>query len=204
MSSPSCDIAVRYLGLIDYQKCFDKMRDEHKNLITEQIWVCEHYATYTTGRQKTHQHILTPLPAPLIATDRGGKITYHGPGQMVFYFLLDLKKRHLGVKKLVSIIEQSALRLLEELGIKGHLIAKAPGIYIANKKVASLGLTVRKYKSYHGIAINFDTDLSYFDAINPCGYQDLKMTNIADYNNKINKDQLNKLYLKYFLYNINL
>lgn len=147
---------------------------------TDEIWLVEHPPVYTQGQAGKPEHLLVPNDIPLVQTDRGGQITYHGPGQLVAYPLLNLKRRKLGVRDLVTLLEQSVIELLAEYGLESAARPDAPGVYVAQRKVASLGLRVRKGCSYHGVSINVDMDLSPFTNINPCGYAGLAMTQLRD------------------------
>ena len=151
---------------------------------SDQIWCVEHPAAFTQGRHGKAEHIINPHDIPVVQTDRGGQVTYHGPGQAVIYFLMDLKRSNTGIKYLVCKIEKSVIKLLESYGLKAHLIENAPGVYIDNKKIASLGLRVKHGKTYHGLSLNVDMDLTPFSYINPCGYQGLQMCQLADFMDK--------------------
>lgn len=173
----------RSLGLSDYCSTWQAMRDFTDTRTpdtTDEIWLVEHPPVYTQGQAGKPEHLLVPNDIPLVQTDRGGQITYHGPGQLVAYPLLNLKRRKLGVRDLVTLLEQSVIELLAEYGLESAARPDAPGVYVAQRKVASLGLRVRKGCSYHGVSINVDMDLSPFANINPCGYAGLAMTQLRD------------------------
>ncbi|MFT5082051.1 MAG: lipoyl(octanoyl) transferase [Lentisphaeria bacterium] len=146
----------------------------------DELWLVEHPAVYTQGQAGKAEHILVPNTIPLVQSDRGGQVTYHGPGQLVAYPLVDLKRMKLGVRELVNKIEHSVVVFLRSFGLDGSPKADAPGVYVAGKKIASLGLRVRKSCSYHGVAININADLAPFTNINPCGYEGLEMVNLVD------------------------
>jgi lipoyl(octanoyl) transferase len=146
----------------------------------DNIWFLEHLPVFTQGQAGKPEHILKTTDIPIVQSDRGGQVTYHGPGQLIIYFLLDLKRRNLSVKTLTDLLQQSGIDLLKQYGIKGHTQTGAPGIYVDGAKILSLGLRIRKGCSYHGIALNVNMDLTPFDYINPCGMQQLKMTQISD------------------------
>ena len=175
-------IVVRQLGLQAYKpiwqamKNFTQGRDHHS---ADEIWLLQHYPVFTQGQAGKAEHILNLGDIPLVQTDRGGKITYHGPGQLIVYLMLDLKRLGLGPKKVVTLIEDSIRACLQQLSIQSHLIHGAPGVFVQQKKIASLGLRVRKGCSFHGLSLNVDMDLEPFSRINPCGYQGLQMCQIA-------------------------
>ena len=175
---------IRDLGIQEYGKVFNEMKNftiHRKPDTTDEIWLLEHFPVYTQGQAGKAEHIIAPLDIPVVQSDRGGQITYHGPGQLVVYFLLDCQKNHLGIKQLVTGIEQLTLELLSQFAIPAHTICKAPGVYVDNKKIASLGLRLKNNSSYHGLAINVNMDLSPFKNINPCGFAKMPMTQISDY-----------------------
>ena len=160
---------------------------------SDEIWFLEHEKVFTLGTAANKEHLLSPKDIPVIESDRGGEVTYHGPGQLVIYFLLDVKKLNFGPKKLVSTIQEFVKDLLADLSIDCNFIVGAPGVYVDKKKIASIGLRISKGKSYHGISINFDMDLSPFKQINPCGYEGLEVTQIKDLNESVSKLQLEKM-----------
>lgn len=146
----------------------------------DELWLLEHPPVFTTGRNAKAEHLLDPGPIPVVPVDRGGQVTYHGPGQVMAYLLLDLRRRGHGVRWLVSGMEQAVIRLLASAGIEAEARSDAPGVYVGGAKVASLGLRVRRGCSYHGLALNVDMDLAPFARINPCGFRDLPVTRLAD------------------------
>jgi lipoyl(octanoyl) transferase len=177
------DIVVRHLGLQDYQAIWHDMQafTQQRTLDTpDEIWLLEHRPVYTLGLNGKHEHLLDPKDIPVIQCDRGGQVTYQGPGQLVAYLLLDLKRRNLGVKQLVNIMEQAVIDLLAELDIQGERRDKAPGIYVGGAKIAALGLRIRRGCSYHGLSLNINMDLEPFTRINPCGYPDLAASQLGD------------------------
>jgi len=172
------------LGRLDYEICLSAMQQftQNRSADTEdELWMLEHYPIYTQGVAGKPQH-LSPLPQiPVVQSDRGGQITYHGPGQLIVYTLLDLDRLNITIRELVTALESACIALLlHECGIDAYARRDAPGIYIDDKKIASLGLRVKKSRSYHGIAINLDMDLSPFDIINPCGLAGMQMTQVSD------------------------
>ena len=175
-------VTVRRLGLQDYEPIWQAMRyiAEHPGPTRgDEIWVLSHKPVYTLGQAGKAHHILNAGRIPVLKVDRGGQVTYHGPGQLVVYLLLDLRKRHLGARRLVDLIEAALLETLDSYGIRGQLRKGAPGIYVEDAKIAALGLRIRKGRSYHGLSLNVNMDLSPFQGINPCGYQGLAVTQMA-------------------------
>ncbi len=171
------DIIVRHLGLRDYEPVWHEMQkftEQRGENTADEIWLLEHPPVFTLGLNGKREHILDAGNIPVIQCDRGGQATYHGPGQLIVYFLLDLKRRNLGVKKLVNKIEQAVIDLLADSGIESQRRDKAPGIYVNESKIAALGLRVRRGCSYHGLSLNIDMDLEPFTRINPCGFANLK------------------------------
>jgi lipoyl(octanoyl) transferase len=146
----------------------------------DEIWVLQHEPVFTQGQTGKPEHILADIGIPVVQTDRGGQVTYHGPGQLVVYFLLDVRRRGLGARHLVDLIEQSVVQLLAESGIAASLRKGAPGVYVDDRKIAALGLRIRRGSSYHGLSLNIDMDLTPFRAINPCGYAGLEPVQLAD------------------------
>lgn len=174
---------IRRLGLTDYETTWRAMQaftaSRHAET-DDEVWLTEHPPVYTLGLNK--KDVAPPLrhDIPLVMTDRGGKITYHGPGQIVIYLLCDLKRRSLTVRQLVSRMEDAVIGLLNEYGIEAQARANAPGVYVEDKKIASLGLRLRNGCCYHGLSFNVDMDTSPFDAIDPCGYKGLEVTQTRD------------------------
>ncbi len=154
---------------------------ERKATTVDEIWFVQHPAVYTLGLNGKKSHLLNPSDIPVINIDRGGQITFHAPGQLIAYCLINLKQRDYGIQEFVKRLQQSIQILLDEYNISNHLIDKAPGVYTDNKKIAALGLRVKHDCTYHGLSINVDMDLSPFKDINPCGYPDLKVSQLSDY-----------------------
>jgi lipoyl(octanoyl) transferase len=172
---------VRQLGRQPYEPIFDAMKeftDTRDESTVDEVWLVDHDPVFTQGQAGKPEHILLPGNIPVVKVDRGGQITYHGPGQIVGYPMLDIKRKGMGVRNLVTNIENSIVGVLAELGIESAARSDAPGVYVGDTKIASLGLRIRKGKSYHGLALNVDMDLSPFQRINPCGYQGLQMTQV--------------------------
>jgi len=145
----------------------------------DELWLLQHPRVFTQGQAGRAEHVLAPGDIPVIQVDRGGQVTYHGPGQWVVYLLVDVRRRNMGVRSLVTMIEQSIVTLLAEYGIEAVARADAPGVYAGDSKIASLGLRVRRGCSYHGLALNVDMDLEPFQRINPCGFEGLQVTSMA-------------------------
>ena len=178
-------LIVRQLGLQDYQEIWHKMQDFTDNRNTEtidEVWLVEHYPVFTQGQAGKPEHLLQSGAIPLVQSDRGGQITYHGPGQQVMYVLIDIRRhQNLNVRQLVTALEQSVVRTLADYAIEGYSKVDAPGVYIDGKKICSLGLRIRKGCSFHGLAFNINMDLQPFHYINPCGYAGLEMCQLADF-----------------------
>lgn len=181
MKSAALSPICKSLGKVNYQATWDAMReltDQRGPETSDEIWFLEHPPVFTQGMNGKDVHLLMPGDIPVIPIDRGGQVTYHGPGQLVAYPLLDLKRLKMGVRELVTAIENALISTLQDFELDAYAKASAPGVYIQERKIASLGLRVRKYRSYHGLALNVDMELEPFSRINPCGYQDLVMTDM--------------------------
>ncbi len=176
-------ILIRQLGLKPYEPVSQAMHDftdTRDDTTRDEIWLVEHPSVFTQGQAGKAEHVLVPGDIPVIQSDRGGQVTYHGPGQQVMYVLLNLRRRKLGVRELVTILEQTVVNTLADIGIEAYPRPDAPGVYVAGRKICSLGLRIRKGCSFHGLALNIDMDLSPFLRINPCGYAGLEMTQVTD------------------------
>jgi lipoyl(octanoyl) transferase len=179
MNSPH----IRELGLTDYTPVWQAMQtftQERDATTPDELWLLQHKPVFTLGQAGKREHILDAHGIPVIQSDRGGQVTYHGPGQLVVYFLLDVKRRGFGVRSLVDLIESGILAMLASYGIEGSLRKGAPGVYVDGRKIAALGLRVRKGCALHGLSLNVDMDLSPFTYINPCGYAGLETTQLRD------------------------
>ena len=177
-------IAVRYLGLQEYVpiwQCMQQFTDERSKNTTDELWVLEHPPVFTQGQAGKAEHVLAPGDIPVVSADRGGQVTYHGPGQLVVYCLLDIERLGIGVRQLVTHIEQAIVALLQGYSVNSEARQAAPGVYVGDAKIASLGLRVRKGCSFHGLSFNVDMDLEPFTRINPCGYEGLSVTQLADH-----------------------
>ena len=175
-------LRLRELGVVEYLPTLQAMKaftDSRGASDPDELWLLQHPRVFTQGQAGKAEHLLSPGDIPVIQVDRGGQVTYHGPGQWVVYLLVDLRRRGLGVRALVDLIEQSLVQLLASYDIQGSPRADAPGVYVGEQKIASLGLRVRRGCSYHGLSLNVDMDLEPFQRINPCGYQGLQVTSMA-------------------------
>ena len=173
-------VVIKDLGIKQYQETFSAMKDFVAKGEDESIWMLEHYPVFTLGTAADQKHILKRTDIDIFQADRGGEVTYHGPGQLVIYFLLNIKKRNLGPKKFVKQLEDLVQKTLLDFQIQSNTIEGSPGVYVDSKKIASIGLRFSKGYSYHGISINVDMDLDPFKNINPCGYEGLQVTQIKD------------------------
>ena len=174
---------VRELGRVDYAPTFAAMQDFTATRgpdTPDELWLCEHPPVFTQGLSGRPEHLLSDIGIPVVQIDRGGQITYHGPGQAVVYLLLDLRRRGLMVRELVQRIEQAVIDLLAGYRVAAERRPGAPGVYVGDAKIAALGLRIRHGCSYHGVSLNIDMDLTPFAAINPCGYPGLKVTQLRD------------------------
>lgn len=175
-------IRVHWKGLQDYTSCWHAMQEftnQRDSETLDEIWLLEHPPVFTQGQNGKAEHLLNTGDIPVVQTDRGGQVTYHGPGQLMVYTLIDLKRKHLNVRELVTLLEQSVIDMLAEYNIKAVAKREAPGVYVDEKKICSIGLRIRKGCSYHGIAFNVAMDLTPFTRINPCGFSTLEMTQFA-------------------------
>ncbi len=175
---------IRDLGLQPYETIWHDMQrsTQERTLETpDEIWVLEHLPVYTLGLNGKTEHLLNPGNIPVIKSDRGGQVTYHGPGQLVIYTLLDIKRMKLGIRQLVTALEQAMIIAIAQSGLKAIAKPEAPGVYVDNKKIGSIGIRIKKNCSYHGISLNNNMDLEPFDHINTCGFPDLQVTQLADF-----------------------
>jgi lipoyl(octanoyl) transferase len=183
LRSPSQPLIVRRLGRVAYERAYEDMRRitaARGPETPDELWLLEHPPVYTLGQAAKPEHLLRDNGIPVVRADRGGQVTYHGPGQVIAYALLDLRRRGLPVKRLVQLLEQAVIDLLAAQCVAGARRAGAPGVYVDGAKVAALGLRVRGGCTYHGLALNVAMDLAPFRDINPCGYEDLAVTQLAD------------------------
>jgi lipoyl(octanoyl) transferase len=174
---------IRHLGRTDYIPCWQEMQafTAARNANTpDELWLTEHDAVYTLGLNRKEVRLASREDIPLVLVDRGGKITYHGRGQAVLYVLIDLQRKGINVRQLVSAMENSIIHLLQQYDVTANARADAPGVYVNQRKIASLGLRLKSQRCYHGLALNVDMDLSPFQAIDPCGYQGMEVTQLRD------------------------
>ena len=183
MDAAAGEIVHRWLGRLPYaavfaaQQAFTRGRDPST---PDELWSLEHDSVFTQGQAGRAEHLLLPGEIPVVASDRGGQVTWHGPGQLVVYLLLDVRRRGLGVRALVSIIEEAVIEYLASLGIESAARSDAPGVYVAGAKIAALGLRISRGRSYHGLSLNVDADLEPFSRIDPCGMAGLPVTRLVD------------------------
>jgi lipoyl(octanoyl) transferase len=174
---------IRWLGLAEYEptwRAMQRFTEERAALTPDEIWFLEHPPVYTLGVNASRAHLLVPGDIPVVQIDRGGQVTYHGPGQLVVYPLIDLRRANLNVREFVSALERAVIELAAQFGIAAEGCRNAPGVYVAGRKLASLGVRVRRGGSYHGLALNVALDLAPFRRINPCGFAGLEMTQLSE------------------------
>ncbi len=203
--NPPADVVIKRLGLVEYEPTWRDMQtftDRRDAQTADEIWLLQHPPVYTLGLNGSPEHLLAPADIPVINIDRGGQVTYHGPGQLVVYPMIDLRRQSLGVRELVSALEQSVIDLATNHGIDAQARADAPGVYVAGRKLASLGLRIRRGCSYHGLAFNIDMDLEPFSRINPCGFEDLEVTQLKDLGGPADLEQVATELEQYLLKNL--
>jgi len=182
------NLVCRDLSVVEYSETWGRMKDFTQTRSKDdpdEIWLLEHPPLFTQGQAGKQEHLLAPGDIPVIQVDRGGQVTYHGPGQLVAYVLIDLKRLGIGVRDLVNVLENAIIQVLVKNTINAYPKPDAPGVYVNEQKIASLGLRVRRGCSFHGLALNVDMDLTPFDRINPCGYQGLKMVDMKRLNSDV-------------------
>ncbi len=197
---------VKFLGLTDYREIWDKMKAftcSRDSASVDELWITEHAPVFTQGHNGKLEHLLDTGDIPIIQIDRGGQVTYHGPGQLVLYCLLDLNRLGLGVRGLVTRIELSIIELLSRYNVTAEARKDAPGVYVNQAKIAALGLRIRKGCCYHGLSLNIDMDLSPFSGINPCGMIGQSVTQLADLNISIGLEQAGQELADILIENIN-
>ena len=202
------ELAVKDLGLQDYEPVYQQMCDftdaRDKNT-PDEIWLLEHKPVYTLGKNSKAHHVINSGNIPVVQVDRGGQVTYHGPGQLIAYLLLDVRRRNFGVRQVVTAMETALINLLAEYGINAYAKPDAPGVYVdasvdnkgTEKKIAALGLRIRKGCSYHGLSLNIDMDTVPFNGINPCGYEGLEVAQLSNFLTDINIDNIKKDLLRH-------
>ncbi|MGD9108972.1 MAG: lipoyl(octanoyl) transferase LipB [Gammaproteobacteria bacterium] len=199
------DALIKKIDQSDYQTIWQQMMDFTQNRVSntpDEIWLVEHDPVFTQGQAGRPEHVLNPGDIPVVQTDRGGQVTYHGPGQLVVYPLIDLRRAKIGIKQYVGILEQTTIQLLAGYNIAAEIRDGAPGVYVKDAKICSIGLRVRRGCSYHGLALNVDMDLEPFSRINPCGFRKLAMTQIKDFVNDIRISEVENKISKYLVENI--
>ena len=185
------------LGTQVYADTYEQMRSlVQGESFKDQIWLLEHPSVYTLGTAADPNHVLNPGDIPVIQTDRGGEVTFHGPGQLVIYFLLDIKEKKLGPKALVANLQNLIQNILKNYSIESSFIEGAPGVYVEDKKIASIGLRISKGRSYHGISLNVNMDLAPFSLINPCGYEGLEVTQISHFDSNVTLEDVESVAIK--------
>ena len=193
----SDELTFKSLGTTNYLETLEGMKN---HLISDdfqnEIWMLEHPPVFTLGTAADKQHILDAKNIPVIQSDRGGEVTYHGPGQLVIYLMIDVKRSKLGPKSLVKTLQEFTRTLLANYAIESNFVDSAPGVYVNGKKIASIGLRISKGKTYHGISINVDMDLTPFSYINPCGYEGLEVAQIKDFKKDITIKEVERLAIK--------
>lgn len=192
---------MRRPGQVDYTQAWQSMQaftDTRDAQTGDELWLLEHPPVYTLGRNGKDEHLLDPGNIPVIRVDRGGQVTYHGPGQLLGYCLIDIRRRRLGVQSLVHTLEQAVIDLLADHGVSGARRDKAPGVYVAGRKLAALGLRVRRGCTFHGLALNVDMDLAPFAGINPCGYEGLEVTQLRDLGIRLDVEQAGEAFREHF------
>lgn len=192
---------LKNLGLVDYQSTCDAMRTftaQRDDVTQDELWLVEHSPVFTQGLNGKDEHVLDSGNIPVIKTDRGGQITYHGPGQLIAYTLFDLKRLNIGVREMVSRMEKSVITMLDEIGIQAKARADAPGVYVEQRKIASLGLRVRHGACYHGLSMNISMDLLPFSYINPCGYKGMEVIDLKSLGHDMTMSQAQQKFISAF------
>ena len=196
------NLRVKQLGRVEYEPTWQAMLEFTTNRTAEtpdEIWIVEHPPVFTLGQAGKPEHLLIDIGIPVVKIDRGGQITYHGPGQVVLYLLLDLQRLKIKVRELVTAIEQGVIDFLAAYGVTADRLAGAPGVYVGDAKIAALGLKIKNGCSYHGLSLNVDMDLHPFTAINPCGYAGLKVVQTKDFNIPLTPIQAGEQLTQYLL-----
>ena len=198
---------TRFLGRRDYVPLWREMQaftDERDASTPDEIWFCEHPPVFTLGLNASKEHLLAPGDIPVVQIDRGGQVTFHGPGQLMVYPLIDIRRANIGVRKLVTALEQSVVNLAADYKVEAAARADAPGVYVGDDKLASVGLRIRRGSSFHGMALNVDVDLEPFTRINPCGYAELEMTDLHRLNINLQLEETADQLLPHFLRHLGL
>jgi lipoyl(octanoyl) transferase len=194
-------LLVRQLGQRDWQPISDAMHrftDQRDSDTPDEVWLVEHNPVFTQGQAGKAEHLLMPGDIPVVQSDRGGQVTYHGPGQQVMYVLIDVKRRKLGVRQLVTALEETVVATLADYGVTAHARPDAPGVYVGAEKICSLGLRIRKGCSFHGLALNVAMDLAPFLRINPCGYAGMRMAQLGQFQPGVTTADVQPRLVKHF------
>lgn len=203
ISSP---LIVRHKGICQYDQVYQAMvafTDQRDRDTTDEVWLLEHFPVYTLGLNTQYQHLIRSSEIPVIETDRGGQITYHGPGQLIVYLLMNIKHKAIGVREFIHRLEQSVIGMLQHYNIDATRRRGAPGVYVGHKKISALGIRLTKGCSYHGISINIDMDLSPYDNINTCGYAGLEVTQMKNFGINDNVQQISEVLLSKLVKQLN-
>ena len=198
---------TRYRGRQDYVPLWHEMQhftDTRDENTPDEIWFCEHPPVFTLGLNAAKEHLLAPGDIPVVQIDRGGQVTFHGPGQLMIYPLIDIRRANIGVRRLVTALEQSVVDLAAEFNVDASARADAPGVYVEGRKLASVGLRIRRGASFHGMALNVDIDLEPFSRINPCGYEELEMTDLHKLAISLQLEETSRKILPHFLRHLGL
>jgi len=198
-------IIIRHLSRQPYEPTWRKMQyltDNRDKNTTDEIWLLEHESVFTQGQAGKAEHLLNTGDIPVVQVDRGGQVTYHGPGQLVVYLMIDLRRTKIGVREIVTLMENAIIDVLSKFSVEAYAKSDAPGVYVGNTKIASLGLRVRRGCSFHGLALNLDLDTEPFLRINPCGYAGMQMSNLSDYVDNLDKPQVAQLMAEYIVQEI--
>lgn len=193
---------INYLGVQDYHSIWSKMKEftlSRTESTQDELWLLEHHSVYTQGQAGKPEHILNTNSIPIVQSDRGGQVTYHGPGQLVVYVLVDLIRLNIGVRTLVCKLEKVLIAILARYQIEGEIRCGAPGVYVNDKKIASIGLRVKNGRTYHGIALNVDMNLKPFNDINPCGYTKMEMTQISAFVPSVAIEEVGQYFVQDFM-----
>lgn len=198
-------LIIRHLGQEDYKTTWQAMQQfTHERTATthDEIWLLEHPPVFTQGQNGKPEHILAAGDIPVIQVDRGGQVTYHGPGQLIAYTLIDINRKKLNVREIVTVLEKSVINLLHDFNIPAESRCKAPGVYTEQKKICSIGLRIRKGTTFHGLALNVKMNLEPFTRIHPCGFSDLTMTQISEFKTEISMSQVKAKLIEHLMINL--
>ena len=202
MMEPRDLLQVRVLGRQPYDPTWRRMQsftDQRNAETVDEIWLLEHEPVFTQGQAGKAEHLLNPGDIPVVQVDRGGQVTYHGPGQLLAYLMVDLRRRKLGVRDMVSLMERAVVNVLSDYGVQAYPKPDAPGVYVEGEKICSLGLRVRRGATFHGLALNIDMTLEPFLRINPCGYAGLSMTQLSRYEPAADTGRVGEQLLNYLI-----